>query len=129
LVFAAQVFFSGTGDFEACLDALKPLTSRWRREDKACLEILNLKKRREADDISERSRSKASKELSLTVDTKCNPRPVMTPPGASLAERAFYGFSEFWYSSEDVLRLGNRAYDRHTLGTAVKVLGFGIYLT
>ncbi|CAG0883208.1 unnamed protein product, partial [Darwinula stevensoni] len=94
----STVYFRGLGNFTACLLSLKSLTGYSRRE-LDCAEGLN----------------QNTEKNSITPKPNCDFASRMHPPPMlDVTAAKFYGFSEFWYSLDDVLHLGGQ-YDSQLL--------------
>ena len=74
-----QWYFRGSGDWTRCRASLRALVEKPRRANKACL---------------------------VRKPPTCDPWPPLIQPPVNLLADFFYGFSEFWYSTEDIFRLG-----------------------
>ena len=94
-----QLHVAGTGDWDKCYDIVKDFTQISEPFYKKC---------------------KSSSIGGDVTDRSCPDDGIQIPPVLQLDQTEFYGFSEFWYTMEDVLDLGG-PYNTKRFQAAAKV--------
>ena len=91
-----KLFTVGTGEWEECFNTVKDFTKTSESYFKKCKSTENV------------------------VEGNCPDDGIHLPSVLRLEDKEFYGFSEFWYTMEDVLRLGG-SYDENKYKNSAKV--------
>ena len=90
-------YTKGTGEWNECFEKVKDFTKRSEPYFKKC------------------------KSMAENADNNnCPDDGIHLPSILRLEDKEYYGFSEFWYTMEDVLRLGG-AYDENKFKNSAKV--------